>query len=62
VRRAKNKGLPAEDDHQLKGPRPLWLFIKANLSPSQRPKLAAIHHDGLKTGVASTAKEEFCWL
>jgi transposase len=49
VRRAENKALKAEDDARLKGTRQLWLFNKANLSPAQRRRFAAIRRNGLKT-------------
>ena len=62
VRRAENKALQAEDDDRLKGTRQLWLFNKANLSPAQRRKFAAIRQNGLKTARAWAIKEEFRWF
>ena len=62
VRRAENKALQAEDDDRLKGTRQLWLFNKANLSPAQRRRFAAIRQNGLKTARAWAIKEEFRWF
>jgi transposase len=62
VRRAENKALQAEDDDRLKGTRQLWLFNKANLSPAQRRRFAAIRRNGLKTARAWAIKEEFRWF
>jgi len=62
VRRAENKALQAEDDDRLTGTRQLWLFNKANLSPKQRRRFAAIRRNGLKTARAWAIKEEFRWF
>jgi transposase len=62
VRRAENKALQAEDDDRLKGPRQLWLFNQANLSPAQRRRFVAIRQSGLKTARAWAIKEEFRWF
>jgi transposase len=62
VRRAENKALKADDDDRLKGTRQLWLFNKANLSPAQRRRFAAIRQNGLKTARAWAIKEEFRWF
>ncbi len=63
VRRAENKAPTAEDDDWLKGTRQLlWLFNKANLSPAQRRRFAAIRQNGPKTARAWAIKEEFRWF
>ena len=62
VLRLKNKALHAEGDDRLKGTRQLWLFNKANLSPAQRRRFAAIRQNGLKTARAWAIKEEFRWF
>jgi transposase len=62
VRRAENKAFQTEDDGGLKGTRQLWLFNKANLSPAQRRRFAAIRRNGLKTARAWAIKEEFRWF
>lgn len=62
VRRAENKALQAEDDDRLKGTRQLWLFNKANLSPDQRRRFAAIKKNGLKTARAWGISQLFRWF
>jgi transposase len=62
ARRAQDKTLQAEDNDRLKGPRQLWLFNKANLSPAQRRRFASIRQSGLKTAQAWAINEEFRWF